>query len=227
MKFIIGNWKSNKNASQVEDWFVKFSSYYKHRDFQSLNCKVVICPSYIHLYLAKKLVERHNLPIVIGAQDVSPFKTGPFTGEISASQLSEVADYVIIGHSERRENFSETNNVLKEKTKMAKKKGLSTVFCISNTNSYIPETADLVAYEPVWAIGTGKSEDPLKTEQIANQISKKGFPVIYGGSVSNKNIIDYFSLKSLSGVLPGGASLDPKKFWEMIVNVSAFQKKTS
>lgn len=222
MKYIIGNWKSNKTNVEVEDWFKKFASLFQASKDKLDNLEIVVCPPYIYLPLLKKLQEEYVLPIKIGAQDASPFLNGAYTGAVSASQISQFAKYVIIGHSERRLNFHEDDKQLSEKVKRAKEQNLGVIFCIQNENTFVPQDVEIIAYEPVWAIGTGKTDTPENADNIA-AIVKAKYPnsvLLYGGSVSSENVQNFLKTEHIDGVLPGGASLDPQKFWEIVVNAS-------
>ncbi|MBI4990934.1 triosephosphate isomerase [Candidatus Gottesmanbacteria bacterium] len=221
-KYVVGNWKSNKNSGEVEIWFKQFASLFQESKNKFNNLEIVVCPPFIYLPLAKKLLENYHLPIKIGAQDVSPFPNGAYTGAVSASQISQFAKYVIIGHSERRSNFHEDDKQLSEKVKRAKEQNLGVIFCIQDENTSAPQDVQIIAYEPVWAIGTGKTDTPENADKVA-AIVKEKYPdtvLLYGGSVSSENVQSFLNTSHIDGVLPGGASLDPQKFWEIVVNAS-------
>ncbi len=226
MKYIIGNWKSNKNLLETRDWFAKFTNIYSRQKdtISTANLTLVICPPFVLLPLAKELRDKYGLPLGLGVQNISPFAEGAFTGEVTAGMAKEFAQYAIIGHSERREKFGETDNILSDKAKRAKSAGLITVFCIPGPETPVPNEADIVAYEPVWAIGTGKTESPQKAGEVAEYIKKKnpGKSVIYGGSVKAENANSFLSFGSIDGVLPGGSSLDPQSFFDIVSNASSF-----
>ncbi|MBI3954986.1 triosephosphate isomerase [Candidatus Gottesmanbacteria bacterium] len=222
-KYIIGNWKSNKNLLEVRSWFTEFNELFKQGSQTSLdNLEIVICPPFIYLPEATKLINNYNLPISLGAQDVSPFTTGAYTGEVGASQIADFAKFVLIGHSERRSNFGENSQLLFAKTEQAEQQGLQVIYCVPDNQTKIPQSVGLVAYEPVWAIGTGKTESAENAVKVADVIRKNlnAAKIIYGGSVNSKNIKDFLAENGLDGVLPGGASLDASLFWEMIKNAS-------
>lgn len=216
--FIIGNWKSNKTVAETKEWVEKMAS-------SSLQLgegkEVVVCSSYPSLSLLKHLVTKENLPIHIGAQDISPFGPGAYTGEVNASQIKEFATYTIIGHSERRKYFKEDDDVLTKKVQISLAEDITPVFCVDSEDTFIPEGVELVAYEPLFAIGTGQADTPEDAEKVASAIKAKNPNVkyvIYGGSVSPENIHSFTSLPSVDGVLPGGASLDVEKFTQLINN---------
>lgn len=206
---IAGNWKSNKIVSEAEAWVAKYTS-------QPEDITVVLCAPFtlLPILASKKLL------FLLGAQDVSPFPEGSYTGEVSAHQIKEFVDWVIIGHSERRKNFGETDELLAKKVEQAKSAGLKIIYCVPDDSTAIPKSVDVVAYEPVWAIGTGKSDSPENANSvIANIKAKSQIPaVIYGGSVTAANVASFVGQPAIDGVLPGGASLDAKTFVELITN---------
>lgn len=221
-KYIVGNWKSNKTNIEVEDWFKKFANLFQASKDKLDNLEIVVCPPYIYLSLLKKLQEEYVLPIKIGAQDVSPFPNGAYTGAVSASQIAEFAQYVIIGHSERRSNFHEDDEQLFEKVKRAKEASLKVIYCIQDENTAIPSGVEIIAYEPVWAIGSGKTDTPENADRVSAKVKERyaGAILLYGGSVNPDNVGGFLKTSYLDGVLPGGSSLDPQKFWEIVVNAS-------
>ena len=223
-KYIIANWKSNKDTSEIITWFKSVSQLFIERKLKNLaDFEIVICSTYIHIPLVKQQITSYQLPFKVGAQDISPYSNGAYTGEVSAIMVSEFAEYVIIGHSERRIYFHEDEDMLREKTQMGFSAGLKTIFCVSNNKAEIPPDVTIIAYEPIWAIGTGKTETPLNANEVARKIKNdnKVHIVIYGGSVNKDNICNFLTEKEIDGVLPGNASLDPNSFWEMIVNAAS------
>ena len=220
--FIAGNWKSNKTIVQTKDWFDNFKL--KSLNFKfSEGLKIVLCVPFTLLSISKQLIDEYSLPLELAAQDISPFDSGAYTGEVNALQIKELAEWVIIGHSERRTLFSETDDVLTKKVQQAKTVGLHIIYCVSDADIKVPENVDVVAYEPVWAIGTGKTDTPENANQVIEAIKKKTniSTVIYGGSVTADNVNSFVSMPSIDGVLPGGASLDPEKFYNLILKASS------
>lgn len=201
---VVGNWKSNKTVGEAQEWLAKF---------KNANKNVILCVPYTLLPIMKG-------PFMLGAQDVSPFGDGAYTGEISARQIKEFADWVIIGHSERRKNFNETDEMLAKKAEQAKLAGLKIIYCVSDDTSPVPAGVDVVAYESVWAIGTGRSDTPENANTVIATIKAKSqiSTVIYGGSVTAENVASFIKQPAIDGVLPGGASLDPEKFSALIQN---------
>jgi triosephosphate isomerase len=203
--FIAGNWKSNKTVPEAEEWLKKFSV---HQD------NIVLCVPFTVLRVMK------GKTFGLGAQDVSPFPEGAYTGEVSARQVHEFADWVIIGHSERRKHFGETDELLAKKAEQAKTVGLKIIYCVPDDQTVIPKNIDVVAYEPVWAIGTGKSDTPENANAVILNIkaTSQVSVVLYGGSVTADNVASFVSQPAIDGILVGGASLDPEKFSALIAN---------
>lgn len=219
--FIIGNWKSYKNSSETKEWFQKITNY----ELRITNNKeIVICVPFTVLSLAKSLIEQYQLPIKLGAQDISPFDEGKYTGEINGKQLVEFAEYVIIGHSERRAHFAETEEIVNQKIEKALQYGLTPIVCISEVaqvDAFAKQSGKIIiAYEPLFAIGSGTADSPENAEKISAEIQAKveNRAIIYGGSVTSNNVHSFTSMPTISGVLPGGASLDAGEFASIINN---------
>jgi triosephosphate isomerase len=133
--------------------------------------------------------------------------------------LAKVVEYAIIGHSERRQNFGETDEELKEKVDKARASDIMPIFCVQNENTQVPPGVKIVAYEPVEAIGTGNPDSPENAQKVAAAIKDKNKEVesvLYGGSVKGENVKSFTSMQDISGVLVGGASLDPDSFLSII-----------
>lgn len=225
-KTVIANWKMNGSCALAKDLTaaLKLQSY-------GLEIELVICPPFTLIpFLEMKL--KHNPDIAFGAQDVSSHESGAYTGEISASMLKEIGcRYVLVGHSERRRYFKESNELVLEKMNQALKAGLIPVVCIgetlderkaNQTETVLTEQLELivknhqagflVAYEPVWAIGTGLAATTKEISETHAFLKKKLYncknvPLLYGGSVNAENAKSILSLKEVDGVLVGGASL--------------------
>jgi len=199
---------------EARDWLAAF----KHQGNLPVNAILVLCVPYTLLNVLKA-----ELPVALGAQNVSPFPDGAYTGEVSAKMIKELADWVIIGHSERRKYFGETDEVLKEKVMRAKEVGLKIIYCVSDEKTVIPHDVDIVAYEPVWAIGTGKTDTPENANHVIEMIKKQWrvTTIIYGGSVTAENVASFMREPSIDGVLPGGASLNPETFFQLIIHASS------
>lgn len=215
--FIVANWKSNKTESEAKDWLSQVSSL---RDQDLLNKEIIVCPSFVHLSAMKTFIEEQKLPIKLGVQNISPFGEGAYTGEINSKQIKGFVDFVIIGHSERRKNFGETDEMLFQKFKLAKEAGLNVIFCVQGKEIKVPEDANIIAYEPINAIGTGNPDTPENAENVGvyfkanSQVSR----VLYGGSVTAANVSGFTQMPNIDGILVGGASLDPLEFLQISKN---------
>ncbi len=213
---LFANWKSNKTKTEAEEWLNEFN-------FQgSENIETIILPPFTLLDIVSEFIKKNNLDIQIGAQDISPFGMGAYTGEVNGDQIKEFGKYVLIGHSERRSNFSETKELIDLKIQEAIKNNLIPVVCISDISELptINSPELIVAYEPLAAIGTNTPEDPSLVSSVVNEIkSKLVCKVIYGGSVNSQNIKNYTNL-DIDGVLVGGESLKASSFLDLINNAS-------
>lgn len=214
---IVANWKSNKTKSEARNWILEVSRQKFPDSFE-----VIIFPPFTLLDFLDAFIKANNLPFKLGAQDLSPFESGAYTGEISALQIKEFADYVLIGHSERRTNFSESLELVRKKTERAIAQGLIPIICISDIKQTegLDQNEIIFAYEPLGSIGTGNPEGPSSVDKIGERI-KGGSDrkVIYGGSVDFSNIKNYTSQENISGVLVGLQSLEAESFIKLINNV--------
>ncbi len=182
--------------------------------------KVVVCPRFSCLSELKKEIQTHNYPIIMGSQDLSPFDAGSFTGEEPAVLLKELVSMSIIGHSERRDKFGETDQMIADKAALAEYQGIEPVLCIQNSDTPVPPGVKIVAYEPVFAIGTGTPDTPDNAEKIASEVRSRrnGLSILYGGSVTSENCASFISENNIIGLLIGKASLDPREFLKIIEN---------
>jgi len=215
--------------------------------------KAVFCPPYVHLTKVEELI-RDQKNVFAGAQNCHEKESGAYTGEVSATMLASInITYVIIGHSERREHFNETNQQLAEKVDIALKHGLTPIFCCGEPLDIREEDGQYeyvfrqleeslfhlddegfskiaIAYEPIWAIGTGKTATPEQAQEmhakIRGRIAEKynaaiadGVTIQYGGSVKPDNAIDIFKGPDVDGGLIGGASLKSEDFLDIINSI--------
>ena len=243
--FIAGNWKMNKTIRDAVDFANQLKSLYTGLDDR----EVVIAPPFTALYPVAEALKESG--IRLSAQNLSDKTEGAYTGEVSAMMLVDAGcEYVIIGHSERRALFSERDAVINSKISMALVSGLKPIFCIGETLNEREElqtfniierqikeglnnlnTDDIrrlvIAYEPVWAIGTGKTATPEQAQEVHafirqliemmyNENVARDIAVIYGGSVNPKNIGDLMAEPDINGALVGGASLDVESFIKII-----------
>ena len=211
MKYVIGNWKANKNHTESANWIETFQGEFSPNEQVTL----VICPPFPFLSLVRNALK--GFPqVFIGAQNVSLFEEGSYTGEVTAKTLKEIVSFAIIGHSERRKNFHETDEELTRKVQLAKKYNLEPIYCVRDEKDPIPAGVTFVAYEPVAAIGTGQNEPPEKVIEMKKKMHLPDNCVfIYGGSVNETNISSYLQTGEIDGFLVGKASLDAHQFLAM------------
>lgn len=234
--FVAGNWKMNKTSTEAQELILELKNGLE----AITEVEIVVCPTFLSVPAVSQLLE--NSSIGVGTQNVHWEENGAYTGEVSAVMVKEFAEYVIIGHSERRTYFGETDETVNLRLKAALSAGLIPIVCVGETleENEAGKTFDIVssqvrkglagitetdaksvviAYEPVWAIGTGKACDAetaneviLKTirepmkELFGVQVSD-GLRILYGGSVKGSNAAEYFSQPDIDGALVGGASL--------------------
>ncbi len=219
--WIIANWKSNKTISEALDWLNIVGPKLQNSENLSADrqdIKVIVCPPFSDLAELKKEIQVNNYSIFLGSQDISPFGIGAYTGEEPAEILKDLVSYSIIGHSERRENFAETDEMVADKFNKAKETGAEGVVCVQGAETPIPEGCNIIAYEPIFAIGTGTPDTPENAQKVAEQIKseKPDVNVLYGGSVTDQNCNAFISQKDINGLLIGKASLDAEEFLKIV-----------
>jgi len=242
---IAGNWKMYKISAEAIDLAKKLRE--NLADVQER--EIVICPPFTVLSAVKNIINGSN--ISLGAQDMHWEKNGAYTGEISPLMLIDLGcRYCIIGHSERRQYFSETDDSVNRKTKTALECGLIPIVCVGETleereknltfkiierqiktglSGLLREQGEkiVIAYEPVWAIGTGKTATPEQAEEVQSHIRKllasvfneqisQKIRILYGGSIRPDNIKALMSCQNIDGGLVGGASLEAKSFIQIV-----------
>lgn len=206
-------------------------------------CDLLVCPPFLHLPLVKEMAKGANVPVLIGAQNCSYHDDGAYTGEVSAAMLADFGcEYVIIGHSERRQFHRETNTEIAQKVVKAHDHNLITIICVGEKEDEREEggakdiveeqihqslnescTAEntVIAYEPVWAIGTGQTATPEDVADMHAFIREKlkekledseKVRILYGGSVKPENAADLLNIDNVDGALIGGASLKAESF---------------
>lgn len=239
--FVAGNWKMNKTVAEARDLVFKMNM--KLREIKGV--EKVLCPPAMSLLAISALLEGTDTGL--GAQNMHWEEKGAFTGEISAAMVKEYCGYVILGHSERRAYFAETDETVNRKMLAAQKAGLTPIVCVGETLEEYESrrTVDVVArqvekglanldpafapkmvvaYEPIWAIGTGKaSNGPEANAVVADVIrpalarlygteTAQAIRVLYGGSVTAANAAEFFGQPNIDGALVGGASLKEEEF---------------
>jgi triosephosphate isomerase (TIM) len=244
-KLIAGNWKMYKNAEQTAEFFKQFLPLVAGH----MRDEILICPPYTDLQTALNSAKGSN--VLVGAQNLHWEKEGAFTGEISAPMLTSMnVTHVIIGHSERRQYFNETDDTVNRKLETALENGLTPIVCVGevleereagltedvlrrqcvrafNGISAKKAAKMVIAYEPVWAIGTGKTATPQIASDahgvIRHEVEKafgkdfsENLRILYGGSVKAENATTLMSEQEIDGALVGGASLDPASFSKIV-----------
>jgi len=243
--FIAGNWKMNTNLTEATALVNELKASLK--DVKGKD--VVLCPPFVYLAAVKNIIK--GSPIKLGAQNAYSQPKGAFTGEISIDMLKDIGcDYVIIGHSERRQIFKEDNSTINKKLKAALNLGLSPIFCVgelleerneNRTEKIIRQQVEnglaeippekfnqmTIAYEPVWAIGTGRTATPEQAQEIhsfirklvavlSNEAIARDIRIVYGGSVTADNVQALSAGKDIDGALVGGASLKTDSFTKIV-----------
>jgi len=227
---IIGNWKMY--ATSIADASVLSTSIRNHvADIKDV--EIILAPPVIWLPEIAQILKRSQ-KTRLAAQNMFYEPDGAYTGEISPLMVKEVADYVIVGHSERREHFGETDMEINEKVLAALKAELSPIICVGEKErgsvigqplnelqeaiAGIPKKHHkdiIVAYEPIWAIGTGDNADPAYVAKVTTKLREvvsEHTPILYGGSVTSSNITEYANRPEIDGVLVGGASVRAAEF---------------
>jgi triosephosphate isomerase (TIM) len=243
-KLVVGNWKMNGSAAQAEALLSALIGPLEaiEKTKKAANVQVAVCPS--HPYLGLVAARLQSSSIALGAQNCAQSSNGAFTGETSATMLADLkCSFVILGHSERRALFGDTDPVIALKIARSLEAGLKPIVCVGETLvereagqltqvisaqlsaalAVLPKEANrfVVAYEPVWAIGTGKTASPEQAQEvhalIRSQLLAAGFPaqdiaILYGGSVKGNNAASLFSQPDIDGGLIGGAALVAEEF---------------
>jgi len=244
---IAGNWKMNGNKDLTASLAGGLSLHYiQYKGDDKRPFDMLICPPYPYIPLAVEISGDSGL--LVGAQDCSRTTNGAHTGDVSASMLKEIgASWVILGHSERRSDHAESSTLVREKAKLAIDTGLNVIICVGETEAQkdagetleiikgqlvgsLPENAThkntVIAYEPVWAIGTGKVPTLADIAQvhtfirslladICGQESADKFRILYGGSVKPSNASSILNVDNVDGALVGGSSLKVEDFWDI------------
>ncbi len=242
---IAGNWKMNLNHLEAIAVTQKLAYSLEDRDYDAV--EVVVLPPFTDLRSVQTLVDGDRLRLIYGAQDLSVAASGAYTGEISGSMLAKIGcTYVVIGHSERRANHNETDAIVNAKIKAALANELKPILCVGEelnireAGTHVEHVLEqlrnalkgfhkpdlkkiVIAYEPVWAIGTGKTATPEDAQEVCaairTELRKIGSDeiadncrILYGGSVKSINTLEIMKEADVDGALVGGASLDPEEF---------------
>ncbi|MFD8492214.1 triose-phosphate isomerase [Amycolatopsis sp. NPDC059657] len=246
--FIAGNWKMNQNHLEAIALVQKIAFALPEKYYAKVD--VAVLPPFTDIRSVQTLTDGDKLLLTYGAQDISPHDSGAYTGDISGPMLAKLGcSYVTVGHSERREYHLESDELVNKKVKAALKHGIKPILCIGEklevreAGEHIAHTTTqlieglkglkaeqvrdvVVAYEPVWAIGTGKVATPADAEEVCKAIRATlaekygdevaaGVRVLYGGSAKSNNIGDLVACENVDGALVGGASLDGEEFTKL------------
>ncbi|MGY8850287.1 MAG: triose-phosphate isomerase [Pseudomonadales bacterium] len=237
---VAGNWKMHGSTEKASNLAAQLAEQWG----DNLAVEMVLFPPFVHLSAVKAAVA--NTGIAVGAQNISQHSSGAYTGEISGAMLvDQGCDFVLVGHSERRELFSESNQTVAEKFKAAQDVGLTPILCVGESlqQRQQEQTLDVVAaqiaavidcvglsnvcraviaYEPVWAIGTGEVASPEQAQQVHSairaQLGEAGVEtrLLYGGSVKASSAAELFTQQDINGGLVGGASLEAREFLNIV-----------
>lgn len=246
-KIVAGNWKMNKTLPQGVELAKELQ---QNLITKRVNCQVILAPPYIHLAPIASILQP-NSPIALSSQNIADHDKGAYTGEVSAEMIASIGcKYTIIGHSERRTYYGETNETLSQKVQLALANHLTPIFCVGeqlqdredghhydviskqlqeSLFSLDPPSFDgiIIAYEPIWAIGTGKTATPEEAESMHRHIREqialkygdgiaKRISILYGGSCNASNAKELFAKENIDGGLIGGAALSVDKFLPII-----------
>lgn len=247
---LAGNWKMNMNHLEATRLVQELALDLQDHQFDYHN-DVVVVPPFTDIRSVQTVVESDNLKITYGAQDVSVHESGAYTGEISASMLTKLGcSWVVVGHSERREYHNESDELVGQKAQVALEAGMTPIICCGEglevrkagehvnhvvkqiEGAYQGISADdavntVVAYEPIWAIGTGETATPEDAEEVCAAIREKlsqlysadvaeSIRVLYGGSVKSANVAEIMAKPNVDGALVGGASLKAEEFSKIV-----------
>ena len=256
-KIVAGNWKMNLTFDEAQELVDGILDCLEEQE--ELNCEVIICPPFPYLEMLTDL-EYEEQQFNVGAQNCSAYEKGAYTGEVSAKMLNSIdVDYCIVGHSERRKYFAESNEMLAEKVNRLIENNISPIFCVGEVLeereagchfNVVREQLEkglfhldgdaiydtIIAYEPVWAIGTGKTATPEQAQEMHafirglvkehyDKAAADDIRILYGGSCNAKNATELFSQPDVDGGLIGGASLKADDFVSICVQASQIGKE--
>ena len=247
---IAGNWKMNCTIDEA----IALSSSLRESLGSVVGVEVAVCPPFVALPAVSKVLQ--DTSVRIGAQDTFYLDSGAYTGAISPAMLAPLCRYVIVGHSERRQSFGETNELVAKKVAALARHQIAPILCIGETLAEFeagetaavlerqlavvlggvePLTSLVIAYEPVWAIGTGKSANPTSVNETISFVRGRvaaewgsdragTIRILYGGSVNSGNIADYVQMEEIDGALVGGASLRAQEFCDIVFKSASVRR---
>lgn len=218
--YLVANWKSYKTLAEAR----AFVEAYRAVDGPT----VILCPPFPYLWPLSEKVVAHGMHL--GAQDISQYPFGAYTGAVAAAMLTGAVEYVIVGHSERRTYFRETHEMVAQKVREALQAKITPIVCVDEPYmaTQLAFFSDdelariIVAYEPLAAIGSGTPDTPERANMMAEniiQVVQSPIPVLYGGSVTAENVRSFVTQPSIAGVLVGGASLNVDHWQQLVESV--------
>ncbi len=218
-KYVLANWKAHKTIFEAEAWLEKFCHLYRPHP----QVEVIIAPPVLYLVtMRQKLQEYTSVHLTLAAQDLSPFPLGAYTGAMAAEMARDLVGFAILGHSERRRYFHETNQDVANKVSEAKAVNIKPIVCVdrhyarSQIAALKEEDLDdlIIGYGPVEAIGINIPQSPAKIKEVIEEIRiiAPEKPILYGGSINKDNAGDYLGIAGVVGLMVGTASLDPVEF---------------
>ena len=251
-----GNWKMNLNHVEAAGVVQKLAWSLKDAKYEAEQAEAAVIVPFTDIRTVQTLVEGDKLPLAYGAQDVSVHASGAYTGEISADMLAKLkCAYVVVGHSERRDYHAESDELINEKAKVVLAAGMTPIICVGEkldvrkAGEQVPfvlaqvdkvlagltaeqVAGSVIAYEPVWAIGTGEVATPEDAQEVCGAIRVRVAELLgqeaadkvriqYGGSVKSSNVVDIMAQPDVDGALVGGASLDPEEFAKIVLFYAA------
>jgi triosephosphate isomerase (TIM) len=244
-----GNWKMNLNHLEAIALVQKLAFTFTDKDYDAV--EIAVLPPFTDIRSVQTMVDGDRLRLRYGAQDLSPHENGAHTGDISGAMLAKLGcSYVTVGHSERRQDHGEGDEVVAAKVAAAYRHGLTPILCVGEAlelrraGDQVPHTCDqlraglagvaaaqarslVVAYEPIWAIGTGEVATPEDAQEVCSELRSTlaelysgdladGVRVLYGGSVKPDNVAGMMAMADVDGALVGGASLEPQDFVRIV-----------
>ncbi|CAN5147417.1 triose-phosphate isomerase [soil metagenome] len=216
MQYLIANWKTEITFAEIQIWTATFTKLISENSsvnaaIENKDLCIVVCPPYPFIAYVEEQLQ--DIGVYVGSQDVSKKDQGKYTGEVTAQVLRRMVDFAIVGHSERRTNFKETDEDIAEKIQQCTANDIQPILCIRGTEDKIPAESKIIAYEPVAAIGTGQNADPASVVEMKKQLAlAEDVSFLYGGSVKKENIRSYHDTGEIQGYLVGSASLDATNF---------------
>lgn len=221
MKMLIANWKASMTKPNAIKWLDEFIELYNKDNLDTKlkknNTQIVICPPFTLIPIVHQYLKNYS-SITVGSQTVSSKPSGPYTGEVTAELLKDYVTHAIIGHSERRKHFQLTEELIADQLKNCIDNGIVPILCIRDEQDKVHDNANIIAFEPPDAIGTGHNADVKDVIAMKKQLQlKPETSFMYGASVAGSNITEYIKTGEIQGFLVGTASLKASSFYNLAV----------